>query len=472
MKECRPDAEQSAVLSAGNRCVVLEIVVFALLGLAACGGTSAPTQRPVEILAGVDVPEEVVCSFEGSFRGTLRFGDVDEKVEAQTAEARLFSSRLEVHASGAGWHLYGHSNLSADHVLRLQEAMWFGEGVAADRGQYVAVQAGETGRVFVRPHPAALEGVVLRDPVGRWLGCEAVGIAWALNDPGLDALELPRALETTDIELPFSLSYLASDDPFVEVRRHSYETGVSSPGAFAQVRERDGGQVRVSVSRYGAEEVAAILVGWVDESRLGTHFSVNGLHFMGSDFPVDHEVCEAPSTLPLFVEGPGGRVEAGRVDAGARLIVDEREESWAVVRPLGNELRLTRDRRFFVPSATLECTAVPGTHVRQLHRVHVNANGLACGRQCECSLRLATPHEAAGRCQARLWCGDELVFGDWSMGEFDCQLQDGRVIGADTEPSDGRMGDPRFSVDGDTITASDEAVGRLGAFHLEGRIVR
>lgn len=62
------------------------------------------------IRANVDAPEDLVCAFEGSFYGTIRFGDVDERVDAGTASARLFASRLEVHASG--WHLFGHSDLS------------------------------------------------------------------------------------------------------------------------------------------------------------------------------------------------------------------------------------------------------------------------------------------------------------------------------------------------------------------------
>ena len=138
-----------------------------LLALVACSGAPTRTQQAVDIRANVDAFEEV-CSFEGSFHGTLRFGGVDERVDAAAADARLFSSHLDVHVSGAGWHLYGRSNLQTDHVLRLQEATWFGEGVAVDRGQHVDVRGGETGRVFVRPHPSALANVVLRRPVGRW----------------------------------------------------------------------------------------------------------------------------------------------------------------------------------------------------------------------------------------------------------------------------------------------------------------
>lgn len=449
-------------------------LLFALIGCGGRGGAAAPGLA-VSIQPRVEPPEQTVCAFEGNFSGTLRFGDTDERVEARTADARLFASRLEVHASGGGWHLTGHSNLRTDHVLRLQQATWLGEGVAADSGQHVAVRGGEVGRVFVRPHPSALEHVQLREPVGRWLGCEAVGIAWALHDPALGALELPLAFETGDVELPFSLSAARNEEPFAEVRRHPYEEAVSSPGVFARFLERNEEWTRVAVARFGAdaEEGGAILVGWVEASRLGHYHLVHGLHTLGTDFDVDHEECTASAALTLFIEGPGGRVEAGRIDAETRFVVDGRDGSFAAVRPLGNALRLTRDRRFYVPSGTLECTTIAGTHVRHLHRVQVHATGLECGSECECSVRLATPHQEDGRCQARLWCGDELVFGDWSMGQFDCHVRDGHVSGADTEASDGSMGtNPRFSIDGDTITASDEAVGRLGAFTLEGRVLR
>ncbi len=243
----------------------------------------------------------------------------------------------------------------------------------------------------------------------------------------------------------------------------------------AEVLERQGEWARVRVSRYG-DGGAVILVGWLLGSRLLSGVSGGGLGSLSGGFTpedLDREECETTSTLPIYVEGEGRRVLAGEVDAGAQLRVDARDGDWAQVRPLGHDLTVAERARFVVQSAGLHCSLRRGTHLQETHRVQVNADGLSCGAVCECELRLARPREGEGNCHARLQCGSEVLFGgETYSGQFVCNVVDGRVTGADPQPSlSASEGDPRFSFAGDTLTASDEVVGRLGAFRLEGRIL-
>ncbi|MFT5357078.1 MAG: hypothetical protein ACI9KE_004308 [Polyangiales bacterium] len=446
-----------------------------LLVLVACGGApvqSAQVAPAVTVRANLTPPPPApVCEFEGSWSGTLRFEDVALRVSSRTADARLFSSRLEAHVSGNGWHLRGYTNLGQDHVLRSQQAAWLGEGVAVDRGLHVSVSEAHEGRVLVSPHPLAIEHVVFTEPPGRWFGCEAVGLADQAHDETLEALQLPEVTETLRIDFPFSLTHVAGGAAFAEVRGNAFEQANPSQNVIARILERQGDWARIRVARYGGGS-NVILVGWVEAGRLVGALGGGGVGIGGLGSSLHHEVCVTPRAT-LYIEGEGQRIEAGEVDAGTRLRVDQRHGEWARVRPLGEGLTLSYEHHFYVPSAGLECSPRSGTHLRETHRVQVNATGLTCGAQCECELQLTRPHQGRGRCQARLQCGAQVVFGDDSSnGYFACSVQEGRTTGADDEPSRASNGDPRFSLDGDVLTASDEAVGRLGVFRLEGGFIR
>ena len=220
-----------------------------------------------------------------------------------------------------------------------------------------------------------------------------------------------------------------------------------------------------------------MLVGWVDAALLGRSGGRDGaLSMFGTDNrDLQREECHASQELPLYIVGTLGRVRAGRLDAGTTFRVDERDGDWALVGPIGHDegLLFLSVPRFVVPSADLQCTTHRGTRVRETFRAEVSATGLACGAACECELRLTRPHEGQGTCHVWLQCGDQIVLGEHrAHGEYECAVQGGRAAGADLEGStDAWRGDPRFSLDGDTFTASDESVGRLGAFTLEGRIL-
>ena len=444
--------------------------------LACSGAAPAPTQQPVSVRSDVSAPREPLCEFEGQWWGRLRFDGADVTVISMTADARLFESGLEAHVSGDGWHLYGHTVLSEDHVLRMWQDTWLSEGVAVESGSYVAVNEATTGSVLVSPEPSAVEHIRFAEDPGGWLECGALTLE---EDPeGIEPLELPEASEWSYMSAPFSLSHTPSGPPFADVLRDEFEQARSSLTVVVGILERRGSSARIRVLRHG-EESTVVLVGWVDAVLLGPNGGQDGVLYMfGADNrDLEREECHASEELPLYIVGALGRVRAGRLDAGTTFRVDERDGDWALVGPIDDvheELLFLSVPRFVVPSADLQCTTHRGTRVRKTFRTEVSATGLACGAACECELRLTRPHEDQGTCHVWLECGDQIVLGEHrAHGEFDCAVQGGRAAGADLDGStDAWRGDPRFSIDGDTFTASDEAVGRLGAFRLEGRILR
>lgn len=444
-----------------------------LLVLIACGGAVQPAATPIAVQSTAVAAPRAFCDFEGPWSGTLRFEGADTYVSSSTATAQLFATTLEAHVYGGGWHLLGHANLSEDHVLRLQRSTWLAEGVAVEAGHHVSIAESEAGRVHMRPHPSAIENITFTETPGRWLGCDAVGLLEQPSD--LEVLMLPVSSETSRIAFPVAISHLPGGAPFAEVRAESEEA--STRTLRVDILERRGDAVRVRFKRYGGGS-HMLLVGWIGADRLGQNQNGNSMISGGRMTDVDREECEAPISLPLFVEGSvdaeAGRGEAGHVDAGTRMTVLERDEQWAEVQPIGRDIRLGQDRRFFVPSPELQCTTRHGTHARTTQRVQIQATGLTCGSECECELRLTSPHDGRGTCQARLQCGAQVLFGDRaSNGYFTCNTQEGRVSGADTAPTAaGPRGDPRFGLDGDVVSASDDEGGRLGVFHLEGRIIR
>lgn len=448
-----------------------------LLLTLACGGTMPTATTPAAVQSPAAMAPQPVCRFEGSWSGPLHFESADAYVSSSTAEAELFPpSTLDARVSGGGWHVHGSADASESAILRLQEATWLGQGVAVSRGLHVAVsEAGVSdagAEVLVRPLAAAMENMSFTEAPGRTLGCESVGL---LDQPSdLEALQLPEPSGASQISYPFALSHLPGGAAFVEVRAEEAGEPPAVTTMRVEILERREDAARVRVKRFGGGS-HVILVGWIAAGRLGAEGNAGLMGILGSmSTNLDHEECEAPTPLSLFVEGEASRSEAGIIDAGTRMRVVERDAEWAEVRPLGNDITLASNRRFFVPNTGLQCTTRRGTHLRETHRVRVRATGLSCGAECECELRLMRLHDGRGTCQARLQCGTQVVFGDrTSNGFFMCNTQDGHVSGADTSPSSaGERGDPRFGLDGDEVSASDDEGGRLGVFSLEGRIIR
>ncbi|MFK8004221.1 MAG: hypothetical protein AB8H86_31940 [Polyangiales bacterium] len=446
-----------------------------LLLTLACGGTLPRATTPAAVQPSARAPRPV-CEFEGEWSGTLHFEGADTYVSSATATVQLFPpNALDARVSGGGWHLHGRAD-SEDAVLRLQETTWLGQGVAVSSGLHVAVsEAGVSeagGEVRVRPLAAAMESISFAEAPGRTLGCESVGLLSQPSD--LEALQLPEPSGATQIAYPFALSHLPGGAAFVEVRARDIGEEPPATTMRAEILQRRDDAARVRVKRFG-DGSHVILVGWIDAERLDAEGSAGMSSIFGSMATnVDHEECEAPTPRSLFVEGEAGRSEVGSIDAGTRMRVTARDAEWAEVRPLGDDISLATNRRFFVPNTGLQCTTRRGTHLRETHRVQVRATGLSCGAECECELQLTRLHEGRGTCQARLECGTQVLFGDRSTnGFFMCNTQQGHVSGADTSPSSaGERGDPRFGLEGDAVSASDDEGGRLGVFSLEGRIIR
>ena len=194
--------------------------------LACSGAAPAPTQQPVSVRSDVSAPRQPLCEFEGQWWGRLRFDGADVTVISMTADARLFESGLEAHVSGNGWHLYGHTVLSEDHVLRMREDTWLSEDVAVEGDSHVAVNAATTGRVLVSPEPSVMEHIRFAEDPGGWLECGALTLE---EDPeGIEPLELPESSEWSYISAPFSLSHTPSGLPFADVLRDEFEQARSS----------------------------------------------------------------------------------------------------------------------------------------------------------------------------------------------------------------------------------------------------
>jgi hypothetical protein len=445
-----------------------------LLLLAACGGV-APHPAASRVTENRETAQSL-CEFRGEWYGSARFDAVETSVSSGDASARLLPARLDLQMSSGGWHLDGHVNLD-EGALGFRNASWIGEGVAVERGRPLVITHAEAGRVRVEVPPAFLEHMTFAQPPASWFGCDALDLPDRYVETNFEGLNLPVSPEQLNLRPPFALSHDPAGAPFVEVRRTPLEESDPSRTAHAHVLERGDGRVRIRVDRYSLGS-SVTLVGWVDAALLTVPEPESGDRLIGNlsgtswrDF--DHESCESASALPLHVEVANERVVAGRVDAGTPLSVEERDEHWALVRFPNSELRLPRGNHVYVPSESLRCTPARGTHLRETHRVQVSAVGLECGTECDCELRLARKHEGQGSCQARLQCGDEVVYND---GYFPCSVEGGHVSGADLASTEGPEqepgdGDPRFRIDGQVLSASDEAGGRLGAFRLEGRIL-
>lgn len=489
--------------------------------LAACGG-SAPPAAPVAArdpdgtAARAEAPARPLCRFEGALDyarlRTPETGTPYASVGQATAVATLTTDgarpRLDAEVQAGGWHLRGWLDPSEDPGLRTRDVVWLLDGgLVLPPGRGVRANTARPGevRAFLSLDPE--DGVrLLRGPVQRWIGCDAVALAGPRDRgrPSLRELGLPP--DPTPLRLAAEgavpLSLEPGGAPFAELLPAEH------PRTVFVVETRDGQRRLLHRHPSGVR-----VIGWAPTEALTEAPEDAGgatralLGVIGSS--ASHERCTSDAEVALAAETEGGREAVGRIEPGAPFRrVETRDDGRFVIRGLGDASLTVADGATLVGTAsappsceTVESTAsalgalaedgqlpeaggfglaaaspaaeltVAATVAQSTHR------RVSVGTACEA--RVTYRPGRRYECRATVRCGGLTLYGARpTNGFFPCTVEgtgdddaEPTVAGRDEQTND-PSGDPALDLDTTerSLVVVDDRSGPHGAYRITARI--